>query len=339
MPELFADGIVSAETITFVGAFDRNGDPIEFTPRPGAIDIAQHNYLIDLQHTNDGRLFIGRPIVGRTFGRWAIPLARRVNDAAGAFAGAVVVGVDPNHFTSLFRKSELGPSDVMALVRSDGIVLARRLGDKTSQGDDISKSALMAEARLRTAGSYEASGSLDPTRKFFSFRQLDDYPVMVVVGTAEQTALAPYYERRNRSLRYAVVTTSVFVAFCALVLLAMMNRRRMIARTRDQLALIDQARDGIVVRDIDDRIRFWNKGAERLFGWSAAEAIGQRLDLLLHADPDRFRQATQTVLETGDWAGEVSQRHKDGHIVSIEDRWTMLRCPTMVPPTRRVTTG
>ena len=40
--------------------------------------------------------------------------------------------------------------------------------------------------------------------------------------------------------------------------------------------LLDQARDALIVRDLEDRIRFWNKGAERLYGWRADEVIGRK---------------------------------------------------------------
>ncbi|NJL32023.1 MAG: PAS domain S-box protein, partial [Phycisphaerales bacterium] len=46
------------------------------------------------------------------------------------------------------------------------------------------------------------------------------------------------------------------------------------AKIREQAALIDIATDAIFVRDLENRIRFWNQGAERMYGWTQAETLG-----------------------------------------------------------------
>jgi PAS domain-containing protein len=46
---------------------------------------------------------------------------------------------------------------------------------------------------------------------------------------------------------------------------------------REQAALLDLASDAILVQDFSGKVRFWNKGAERLYGWSAARAIGNQI--------------------------------------------------------------
>src|SRR6185436_567289 len=76
-------------------------------------------------------------------------------------------------------------------------------------------------------------------------------------------------------------------------------------RIREQAALLDQARDAIIVRNLDDRITYWNKSAERLFGWTPEEAIGRSMPELLYKDPTVFRQARDKVIETGEWTGEL----------------------------------
>ncbi|MEO8381441.1 MAG: PAS domain S-box protein [Acidobacteriota bacterium] len=96
-------------------------------------------------------------------------------------------------------------------------------------------------------------------------------------------------------------------------------------RIREQAALIDQAHDAIVVRDLENRITFWNKGAERLSGWSAGEAMGRRFDDLLHLSTQTFETASKTTLATGTWSGEVEMTTADGRPVVVDSRWTLLR--------------
>src|SRR2546427_9994907 len=63
-------------------------------------------------------------------------------------------------------------------------------------------------------------------------------------------------------------------------------------KIRQQAELLDQAQDAILVRDFDETIVYWNKSAERLYGWSADEAIGRNaLDLLFKEVPLEFAKA------------------------------------------------
>ncbi|MDB5840195.1 MAG: domain S-box-containing protein/diguanylate cyclase protein, partial [Herminiimonas sp.] len=96
-------------------------------------------------------------------------------------------------------------------------------------------------------------------------------------------------------------------------------------RNRFLASLLDKAQDSIVVADMKDRIFFWNKGAERLFGWTAREAIGKTKRELVIIDPAQFDEASHTVLGQGDWSGELRKRRKDGSKVMVESHWTLVR--------------
>ena len=97
------------------------------------------------------------------------------------------------------------------------------------------------------------------------------------------------------------------------------------ARIQEQAALLDKARDAIVVCTLDNVIRYWNKGAERLYGWTLQEAIGSSLAELLYEDPQALGEATAQVLASGEWSSEVLERHKDGRILQVEVNWTLVR--------------
>ncbi|MDB5729015.1 MAG: hypothetical protein JWQ00_2220 [Noviherbaspirillum sp.] len=97
------------------------------------------------------------------------------------------------------------------------------------------------------------------------------------------------------------------------------------ARIRDQASLLDKAQDAIIVRGIDRRILFWNKGAERLYGWTPEEALGAPIDALFRDDPTAYGEATRAVRELGEWSGEITQQRKDGSTLTVESRWTLVR--------------
>lgn len=95
-------------------------------------------------------------------------------------------------------------------------------------------------------------------------------------------------------------------------------------KLEQQAQLLDKAHDAIIVRDMDDRVLFWNKGAERLYGWSAEEVVGHAIEELLYEDPAAFREATKEVLKTGEWRGELRPKRKDGTSLVTEVHWTLV---------------
>jgi len=99
-------------------------------------------------------------------------------------------------------------------------------------------------------------------------------------------------------------------------------------KLHEQAALLDLAKDAIAVRDLDDVIRYWNKSAETLYGWTAEEAIGKNANELIYGgDPDiaQLHIAQKQILETGEWQGELVQATKDGKTIVVESRWTLVR--------------
>jgi PAS domain S-box-containing protein len=103
------------------------------------------------------------------------------------------------------------------------------------------------------------------------------------------------------------------------------GRKRTEQRMQQQAALLDQARDAILVRGTDHRILYWNRSAERLYGWTAAEAIGRTVIDLLYDEATEFRRATATVLAQGEWSGQIAQRRKDGTRLVVDGAWSLLR--------------
>lgn len=94
---------------------------------------------------------------------------------------------------------------------------------------------------------------------------------------------------------------------------------------REQAALLDKAQDAISVRDLENKVTFWNKSAERMYGWTTAEAVGRSIEDLLYPDPAPFRKAVETVRSTGEWIGEIEQRTKAGASLTVQARWTLVR--------------
>lgn len=102
------------------------------------------------------------------------------------------------------------------------------------------------------------------------------------------------------------------------------DSKKALALAREQASLIDQAHDAIIVRDLAGRITFWNKGAERLFGFPAGDAMGSRFDELLKIDAGSFETATRTTIASGVWSGQVERTTATGQTVAVDASWTLM---------------
>jgi PAS domain S-box-containing protein len=96
-------------------------------------------------------------------------------------------------------------------------------------------------------------------------------------------------------------------------------------KIREQAALLNVATDAIVMCDLENRIQFWNHGAECLYGWQVAETIGLTTSHLFHLDKSpEAAIALNTVRKQGAWQGELHKLTKAGQEVVVESRWTLI---------------
>ncbi len=105
-----------------------------------------------------------------------------------------------------------------------------------------------------------------------------------------------------------------------------LERNQAEQKIREQAALLDVTTDAILVRDLENKILFWNKGAERLYGWKALEVLGKNANEILYKEPFASLQRIQKTLdEKGEWQGELHQVTKDDKEIIVESRWTLVR--------------
>ena len=97
-------------------------------------------------------------------------------------------------------------------------------------------------------------------------------------------------------------------------------------RIREQAAMLDQAQDAIFACDLERRITYWNRAAERIYGWTAQEALGQDLFALLFAEAaQQAEEAEEATIAHGEWAGERRLTTRDGRTIDVASRWTLMR--------------
>jgi PAS domain S-box-containing protein len=95
---------------------------------------------------------------------------------------------------------------------------------------------------------------------------------------------------------------------------------------QDQAQLLELAHDAILVRDLANKIIFWNRGAERMYGWLREEARHQITHGFLHTEfPTSLEEVDAELLSKGYWEGELLHTTRDGSRLVVASRQVLQR--------------
>ncbi|MDM9381385.1 response regulator [Chlorogloeopsis sp. ULAP01] len=147
------------------------------------------------------------------------------------------------------------------------------------------------------------------------------------VGTREEVFITTaqgtrYYDLTVEPLRNEA--QEVVGITCASIDIS--DRKLAEEKIREQAALLNVTTDAILVRDLENKIIFWNRGAENLYGWRAEEVYGKDATELLYNDelPSEVGTALLTVIAKGKWQGELTKVTKTGKEILVASRWTLV---------------
>jgi PAS domain S-box-containing protein len=154
---------------------------------------------------------------------------------------------------------------------------------------------------------------------FFSGTMGEDAAIESLTNGATDYVLKQHPERLIAAVRRALAEAQERAA-----------RLEAEEKIREQAALLDEARDAICVNDLDQSVLFWNKSAERLYGWSRDEAIGRNANELL-LQTEVALTAMKTLISQGEWQGELRQTTRAGQQIIVQSRWSLIRDPRGLP--------
>jgi PAS domain S-box-containing protein len=225
-------------------------------------------------------LLISEPIQGRSFPGWQIVLSRRINNPDGSFGGIVTSSISLSYFEDFFHSLNLGTDSNITLLSGDFRVIARYPINDDQRLKSVRNGPVSQAARKNPAkGTLTGKSGLDGIERIFSYRQVDHFPLFVVVGFSKKEQLADW--RRNALLDGAALALLLAaIGWLAYKLLRQYEKEK---ENEGQLREITTTMgEGLYVLDRHGRITFANPEAQRLLGWEEEELIGRNAHALFH---------------------------------------------------------
>lgn len=232
-----------------VALTDARGRLVFSTAGPAnGMDVSDREQIRFHLDGHGDQLFVSRPMQGRVSGMWAVQFTRPVYGKDGRLRGVIIAAVAPAYFSRFYSHIELGAGASIALVRHDGTIVARTTGAGGNQ--DMGKVLLgwpyhqdrVFRPGHPASGLFSRVGQLDGVERFYAWRDLRNYPLMVTVGQSVKDANARFARQKAMLAGGAIVATLLLALLGWSTIAAADNRRRAVdalaaAEARWKLAL------------------------------------------------------------------------------------------------------
>ncbi len=259
--------------------FDSHGWP------PRSANFADRDYFqLQRQHPDVG-LFISRVVADRFTGRPELMLSRRISRPNGGFAGVVVETMETAYFQELFEHLNVGQHGSISLVGSEGHIAVRQPFAARDIDLDISGTSDFTQIRHTTGGSLVGNAVADGVKRLFTYRHVDEFPLILVVGVAVEDIFAPW-----RTEVFGI-TAALLVLSSVTMTLSLLVRRELRLRSAVEQKLAGSARTLAAMAQTDGLTGLANR---RWFDsvldseWRRARRDGTEVSLLM-LDVDLFK--------------------------------------------------
>jgi hypothetical protein len=202
-------------------------------------------------------------------------------------------------------------------------------GEKFIQCNEMTLAMFGCDDRAEIVGHspWEFSPPLQPDERTSKEKALE---ILETVRNGTPRRFSWTHRKKDGSLFDADVSLSSVTSGGEMYLQALVRdvseRNRAEERIEEQARLLDVARDAIIVRDMNDRLLYFNRAAQELYGWTFEEARSIPVhELVTESSREKFLREKEAFLETGEWDGELRQRTKDGRELYIQTHWTLVR--------------
>ncbi|WP_420475958.1 bifunctional diguanylate cyclase/phosphodiesterase [Noviherbaspirillum sp. ST9] len=222
---LAEQGLFPIDRYALVTVIGPEGRPITGNRPLGQLPplVTDREYFVFHRENRSRELRISAPSTGRVSGRQVIQFTRRLEKSDGSFDGVVLVSVEPLSFSSFYDGSGLGKSGLLAIIGTDGVLRMSTIGDvgrKAAGHDGNALRKMPALDRLDgSSGLLPADWFADARPRFSSMVALGTYPLIAMVGLAEEERFAPYWQTRRNNMAMATAGTLFLFLFAVVATL------------------------------------------------------------------------------------------------------------------------
>ncbi|MCX7354774.1 MAG: PAS domain S-box protein [Alphaproteobacteria bacterium] len=293
-------------------------------------DLSGRHYFLHYLDAPDTGFVLNPPVRSRITDRWFIPATRPWRQSDGRLGGVIVAAVDPEYLEKTWALNDNDDHAAVTLFRRDAILLARSPHVDDAMGKSFAEATLFKQLSSgRPAGTFQTLSIIDRVPRVFSYRTLSAYPdFLISVGRSNDEILAAW-SRYLWVAAIAWILTSLALGSAFFWLVRVWKRRSqseaaLSASQERLLSVTEHVFDALIISDRNGTIFDFNKSAERIFGYSADEAVGQSLRIVM-SEPRRsasdasliayltaIHQAAETEIQ------EVEGRRKDGTVFPLE---------------------
>lgn len=253
---------------------------------PGAnIDLSDWDFFRRAQSEVKDELIVSEPVFARINQKWVLVLARRLQQPDGTFAGVIYANVSTEAFRQRFAEVDIGATGAISLRTASRQLVARHapsISEPPAIGSTkVSRDLEAALLANPNAGFYVTPTALDGIERMSSYRAVDDYPLMVLVGLSTADYFAAW---RKQAWQIALLfATAVLIMFGA-SFIVLRSRRRENASALElanqglrNRALLRAASDGVQVLDRNGRVQEVSDSLAAMLSRDRSDLIGQHV--------------------------------------------------------------
>lgn len=170
------------------------------------------------------KLFISKPVLGRSSGKWSIQFSRKVRKRDGSFGGVIVISLDPSFVDTFYDTVDLGEHGAVTIRNLDAVVLARRGVAGNTLGRQVALQMYRKALAEAPAGHYWSRGETDGVKRLIAYRASQTFPLIFSVGRAESNIFKGL--ERNR-ITYIAIATLITLLVLIAVGLGIHHQRRL----------------------------------------------------------------------------------------------------------------
>ncbi|NRR32393.1 diguanylate cyclase [Oxalobacteraceae bacterium] len=304
------DSVLPSRQDLALALLDANGRIIDsqggyFDPALGTGALFQN-----LAGAAAGELRIATPVVEPNTKKWQVQIALRLNRPGGAFAGALVMMIDPASFVQDYDRLNVEEQGAVILMNRDTGLSLLRVDDRLLISDTLDFQASSGSG----AGSDELHlrQPFDQVERIYSSHDIPRYALIAVVGIARHNAMARFERLRLRYYGVAAVGSVLVLLFTTLLMQQSRRLRRSIHQANEAQRILRSAMDASLdamfqfkaIREHGEIIDFLvtdvNERGAQLVGRSSAELLDRRItEVLPEVRDEGHMQRYIEVMRTG----------------------------------------